>query len=570
MEKTMTYADAEHSSRYDDDPYEDHGEKKEKRKRGSLQHFADMGATVLERKLPGGTLKIALKLVDGSGKKKSGSKLNFGKFSNAFGKKASVAFSSFETEIFEIVPGIKVNLGMAMGSISADGGLSLAKMSVGFSGTLTKKQIASIFSDEQLDNLENDTALQINGKYEFELDPEDFKLFNNLKLYREELKLYESVVSRERKTLDALKNKRMMSQEKYVKSRLAHPNPGDTKNPDKLASKARREFKKLNQKQLDKVKESSKRLRNAQKAANSLKGKITSAQGNAKSPFLQRMAKTIGQKVAKFIARVAKFLKFSEIIGMVVKIAALMVLGAKFTLLMGKSLYDLTYAELAELMIKRVDLGEDGEETEERSTEIGTGKEEESGVDTQSLDNEESYDEIIATLTQLLEQYEQLPENASGAGSSLEKQEGNVHGYEQEEVTKPGESFTTKQTEIEEKGEEKSNIEVEEIENPTYIRNQDLVGDTKKVNVHLFCDYKSYMVNKNRIEQDVLLKVNIGSDKLLFVKFADVKFKVVIRKFNDDSIVCIDLLESIIAANEKYKIILKKGTCYKLNKLENL
>jgi hypothetical protein len=34
-----------------------------------------------------------------------------------------------------------------------------------------------------------------------------------------------------------------------------------------------------------------------------------------------------------------------------------------------------------------------------------------------------------------------LPEDASGAGSSLEKQEGNVHGYEQEEVTEAGGSF---------------------------------------------------------------------------------------------------------------------------------
>lgn len=563
----MTYADAEHSNRYEDDPYEDHDEKKKKRKRGSLQHFADMGATVLERKLPGGTLKIALKLVDGSGKKKSGSKLNFGKFSNAFGKKASVAFSSFETEIFEIVPGIQVNLGMAMGSISADGGLSLAKMSVGFSGTLTKKQIASIFSDEQLDNLENDTALQINGKYEFELDPEDFKLFNNLKLYREEFKRYESVVSRERKTLDALKNKRMMSQEKYVKSRLAHPNPGDTKNPEKLASKARREFKRLNKKQLDQVKESSNRLRNARKAANSLKGKITSAQGKAKSPFLQRMAKTIGQKVAKFIARVAKFLKLSEIIFMVVKVAALMVLGAKFTLVLGKSLYDLTYAELAELIIKKIDLGEEGEETEERSTEIGTGKEEESGVDIQSLDNEENYDEIIATLTQLLEQYEQLPEDASGAGSSLEKQEGNVHGYEQEEVTEAGDSFTTKQTEIEEKQQEKSNIEVEEIENPTYIRNQDLVGDTKKVNVQLYCDYRDEMLNISDEYITILLEIRLSTKYMLKVLFNEVKVDVRLNTTDEVPFIFVIIKESVIAVGNGYKVILNKGDRFKINKL---
>lgn len=108
----------------------------------------------------------------------------------------------------------------------------------------------------------------------------------------------------------------------------------------------------------------------------------------------------------------------------------------------------MTYFDLAEMLIKSI-LDKDIEDSEseetvkERPDHLGGGEgtqEDALGADKDAqLQNElenlqKTYELLLAG------DYESITD-ASGAGHSTEKQEGNVHGYKKEEVTEAGGSY---------------------------------------------------------------------------------------------------------------------------------
>jgi hypothetical protein len=151
-----------------------------------------------------------------------------------------------------------------------------------------------------------------------------------------------------------------------------------------------------------------------------------------------------------------------------------------------------------------------------------------------------------------LEQYEQLPENASGAGSSLEKQEGNVHGYEQEEVEEKGETIGEAYIVDGDSKSKKDEIEEIVVEVIDYERGKELSGDTQKVDIeiHMY-DAKESMINKN-IECNLTLIAWLNNRKSYIFDVEGVK-GILKKKLNYS----IEITESFIAIGDGVKIDLK-------------
>jgi hypothetical protein len=160
-----------------------------------------------------------------------------------------------------------------------------------------------------------------------------------------------------------------------------------------------------------------------------------------------------------------------------------------------------------------------------------------------------------------LEQYELLPEDASGAGSSLEKQEGNVHGYEQEEVTEKGE--TVGKIDILEGDSKSKKDEIEEVvvEVLEFERGSELSGSTQKAKVFLYIQGLNDSILDKEKEFPVVIKAWLSTTKVYIFKIRNIKG--ILRKEEKSNVkYSIEITESIIAKGYKVSIDLKINNKY--------
>jgi hypothetical protein len=160
--------------------------------------------------------------------------------------------------------------------------------------------------------------------------------------------------------------------------------------------------------------------------------------------------------------------------------------------------------------------------------------------------------------------YESIPD-ASGAGSSLEKQEGNVHGYEQEEVTEVGE-VSTKDSSVDiEKGNKTYN-DKEKVFVTVFDVQDGIIADGEKQNAPIIIEVLNYnSAMPNRINSSLLnLKITANYNKKDYIFFVKrVKGRIGTVEENDISLYYLELDSDYSILGNGVDVFLYKGLKYK-------